>query len=812
MIRLGVGIGVAGRYVDAVTPTLSTVEVGAVADNKIVLTYDENLDTGSVPATVDFSLVGSGLPVTISTVGVAGAAVTLTLSGDIYDFEIITLSYTAAANPIQDMAANAVANLVLQSITNNGNASFALAGQTLDYSDLSLTDVQVNAHIAGLSTGTNNVIDISGTNAHRTAASNDDLNTLLANGNTITLNDVLGAELHTSLNAANDSATQAITAFSDYSATIDGSTKVDSAIDFLDMIPQGAEEVTNGDFANWTGDDPDSWTVAGESGADPEISEVGSAEGHGGVGTGSCNIYTSAGTEVGIRQGSMTAGLYYVISVDITNSVSGTIKIGDRLDGTQQSAELSSVATHVFVFRATGPQWYIKRGSGVATDITIDNVSVKELQVLGSDLVTNGSFTLGSDLNVSNCVNDSYDTFANATPTGFDPISAGGSQRGGTADEISMVTGQKYVVTFDLALTSGELPDVSMRFGFGGATNADEESITAAAGANVLEFTAISSATCVARFANLNATNYQITNLSVKDADTDWTKGDGWIVHSGVASCDGSQGATSFLWQDIGVTATNAYLIKTTVSNYSAGFINVSPGFDVYGSNITANGTYTTLLLADTVTNSRFFIRADSAFIGDIDNVSVHQLTFSKEIAASTNYTGTHYVLPVDENDFIVPVDYTAESIVAQLFGGETNATTGWSSTIMSEFASQSTVVDTGEFCLKLVPGGNGGRVWVDLEAAPFSIITDDLVRIELRARHLGSGGAWVIRTDSASTLNSGVLNRVVAVGETTFFTLVYYMTYSAAERYFGFKEGSGTNDGGVYADNISVKKVTFPA
>ncbi len=31
------------------------------------------------------------------------------------------------------------------------------------------------------------------------------------------------------------------------------------------------ELVTNGDFANWTGDNPDSWSVGGESGNDPEI-------------------------------------------------------------------------------------------------------------------------------------------------------------------------------------------------------------------------------------------------------------------------------------------------------------------------------------------------------------------------------------------------------------------------------------------------------------------------------------------------------------------------------------------------------------
>ena len=41
-----------------------------------------------------------------------------------------------------------------------------------------------------------------------------------------------------------------ITAFSDYAATIDGATKVDSATDFTDMIPQGAELISTGNCVN----------------------------------------------------------------------------------------------------------------------------------------------------------------------------------------------------------------------------------------------------------------------------------------------------------------------------------------------------------------------------------------------------------------------------------------------------------------------------------------------------------------------------------------------------------------------------------
>ena len=158
------------RYIDSVAPLLSTIEVGAVADNKIVQTYNEALDTGSVPATTDFTLVGSGLA-TISSVAVAGSAVTLTLSGDIYDFEVITLSYTAGANPIRDVAENNAANLTNQSVTNNSSTSapsIISDGNTVAWFDAAVNitkDVSNFVSVWGDKSGLNHhLLQASGTN------------------------------------------------------------------------------------------------------------------------------------------------------------------------------------------------------------------------------------------------------------------------------------------------------------------------------------------------------------------------------------------------------------------------------------------------------------------------------------------------------------------------------------------------------------------------------------------------------------------------------------------------------------------------
>ena len=93
--------------------------LGSLADNRIVLTYDEALDTGSVPATGDFALAGVSVPIT--SVSVQGSTVWLILPDNIPDNYTLTLSYTAGTNPIRDLAGNNAANFVTQAVTNSSS-------------------------------------------------------------------------------------------------------------------------------------------------------------------------------------------------------------------------------------------------------------------------------------------------------------------------------------------------------------------------------------------------------------------------------------------------------------------------------------------------------------------------------------------------------------------------------------------------------------------------------------------------------------------------------------------------------------------
>lgn len=108
------------------------------------------------------------------------------------------------------------------------------------------------------------------------------------------------------------------------------------------------------------------------------------------------------------------------------------------------------------------------------------------------------------------------------------------------------------------------------------------------------------------------------------DTDSNWTKGTGWTISGGKAvatSCTNQNlvGALSIL---IG----NAYKVTFTVSDYS-GSGTVKPMLGtvgaVSGTVVSANGTYTEILVADANQNAIAFRTGGTAFTGKIDSVSL---------------------------------------------------------------------------------------------------------------------------------------------------------------------------------------------
>lgn len=117
--------------------------------------------------------------------------------------------------------------------------------------------------------------------------------------------------------------------------------------------------------------------------------------------------------------------------------------------------------------------------------------------------------------------------------------------------------------------------------------------------------------------------------------DSDWTKGDGWTIADNKASSDGSQGATSSLFQDSPIVNSVSYEVTFTVSGRSAGGVQARLGGGTAGTLRETDGTFVETIVAGSA-HSLSSINANSSFIGDIDNVTVKQTN----IAASSEFPG----------------------------------------------------------------------------------------------------------------------------------------------------------------------------
>ena len=112
--------------------------VGAI----LRLTFDELIDTNSVPPASAFTVVAGGSTVAVSGVGIQGAEVTLTLATAASASDTVTLSYAVptgtTARPLQDWLGNKAPALNSHAVVNSGSASsdatlsaLAVSGATL---------------------------------------------------------------------------------------------------------------------------------------------------------------------------------------------------------------------------------------------------------------------------------------------------------------------------------------------------------------------------------------------------------------------------------------------------------------------------------------------------------------------------------------------------------------------------------------------------------------------------------------------------------------------------------------------------------
>lgn len=151
---------------------------------------------------------------------------------------------------------------------------------------------------------------------------------------------------------------------------------------------------------------------------------------------------------------------------------------------------------------------------------------------------------------------------------------------------------------------------------------------------------------------NFNENNPDDNDDLITDGDmsnaASWSKGTGWSIAGGVASCDGSQTGISYLYQNASISEGKRYKAIFTLANYGSGDVRINVGNEGYGIRRSANGTYSQII--EMVGTRKVYLQANNTFVGDIDNVSVKLCTVE-----DSSGNGHNMLMQRDTNAISVP-------------------------------------------------------------------------------------------------------------------------------------------------------------
>lgn len=221
----------------------------------------------------------------------------------------------------------------------------------------------------------------------------------------------------------------------------------------------GSELVVNGDFSNWTNDNPDGWTITGTENENNYITEYqGKAR------------YVSDGSTLFMSQNILTTGKFYKVTADIVVNSGGGMRFQLGANGTHHV--FTTTQSIVLYAQQDGTDSNLQIIRQGATDFTIDNVSVKQVD-------PNDYWILGTGWSIED---------GKAIRT---------AQSGSTStyQSVSFSANKTYKIQYDLDITAG-----SFKIRIGGGTLIDTpvrttsgtytEYIVANSGNNVLNLRA----------------------------------------------------------------------------------------------------------------------------------------------------------------------------------------------------------------------------------------------------------------------------------------------------------------------------------
>ena len=379
-------------------------------------------------------------------------------------------------------------------------------------------------------------------------------------------------------------------------------------------------------------------------------------------------IYTGLGLVAGKKykiliSGTQPSGGYLSIKAGTTGTSFGNI--------TEQSFDKIIYVTPSTV-TGVGNSFYIRLAShAVNTSINITKLQIQEdlsgdftfsrnsaatrvnaqglvenVQILSSNLVSNGDFSQEGVQEVSNgsftngttdwSLTSSGDSSSNVIITnGSCQIISDGTLTGLTQTLVTTI-GKTYKCTINISSVNNIGGGIAISNG-----NVFASSIATFTTAEIhtFYFKATSTSVSIKRASGLGGSiDYTIDNISVKEVGQDWTLGTGWSIGENKAISDGSGfGALSSSYSNF-----NSKKLKVNfdILNYVSGEIRVPPSYRQDGLDIrySANGSYE--LIYDSI-NSAFALNTVN-FNGSITNISVIEITDDTNLPR-INYEGFSY-------------------------------------------------------------------------------------------------------------------------------------------------------------------------
>ena len=197
-----------------------------------------------------------------------------------------------------------------------------------------------------------------------------------------------------------------------------------------------------------------------------------------------------------------------------------------------------------------------------------------------------------------------------------------------------------------------------------------------------------------------------VTNGNFSNGATGWTLGSGWTVVSGVAK-KSTVGTANAVSQSVGVSANKFYRVLFTVSELTAGSVNVRlGGTATVNFSATANGTYS-IVIPSAGIDAFVYFYSGSTFDGAIDNISVRELPGNHAFNPSGN-SANFPVLSARYNLLTKTETLTDSSVWQQLSNATVAANGNYftisdNNTTSASFIRYTTTSPAGTYTLSLI-------------------------------------------------------------------------------------------------------------